>query len=545
MKKIAICVVCMMLTISFIDILSVTVSGIIEPDSFQSPIRKYFITQKILWTFDDYWINSNYYPPHKGFGGLSEQIHSYGGIVGINCVFIPSWIGAKFGNEIRNYSVVPEFSQYTSGYSQAHIDKSLEFFSRSYIEPECHGWNHSEDLNHATLSFAYTIVNYTLWNWYNNYHVKPNFWLGHSSYGNYNISLALKKFSEKYWTVYAEYFKTDDTDRFPNHIKPAVEYIGPFFDPAFGESWDPACKTVAEAQQLFTAYAQGKEILAVRGHPDFLNGTNQRATQNLTKWQQFINWIYQTHTLINIHHTEAIEYKIDRNNFIVIENSPTSFTIDLTGCTFDHNVLFTNPDGTNQRNWILSDQNGHYIGTVRDDVFLLLKNGVKYFLSTDTTPPTPNPSTWVTVPYATGQTSISMTATTATDSSGGVQYYFHETSGHAGGTDSGWQSSNSYTDSGLTCGLTYTYQVQTRDVLLNTGLWSISQSATTTACSTDTLDQQQTQTTWNIRLFSDSWAGQSFIPTKTVLTRVKLLVRKADWCKSCECCKTCFPDFKQ
>jgi hypothetical protein len=201
---------------------NVKASAMIAPDSSESPIRKYFTTQKILWTFDDYWINANDYPPHKGFGGLSEQIHSYGGIVGINCIFIPPWIGAKFGNEIRNYSVVPEFSQYTSGFSQDHIDKSLEFFSRSYIEPECHGWNHSEDLNHATMSFAYTIVNYTLWNWYNNYHIKPHFWLGHSTYGNYNISLALKKFSEKYWTVYAEDFNTDDTDRFPNHIEPAV-----------------------------------------------------------------------------------------------------------------------------------------------------------------------------------------------------------------------------------------------------------------------------------------------------------------------------------
>ena len=55
----------------------------------------------------------------------------------------------------------------------------------------------------------------------------------------------------------------------------------------------------------------------------------------------------------------------------------------------------------------------------------------------DTTPPTPNPSTWATVPYATGSTSISMTATTASDPSG-VQYYFDCTAG-AGGHDSGWQ----------------------------------------------------------------------------------------------------------
>jgi PKD repeat protein len=71
-----------------------------------------------------------------------------------------------------------------------------------------------------------------------------------------------------------------------------------------------------------------------------------------------------------------------------------------------------------------------------------------------------------------------MTATTATDPSGGVQYYFDEISGDAGGSDSGWQSSSSYTDTGLTSGTTYTYRVQTRDALLNTGSWSTLQSAT-------------------------------------------------------------------
>ena len=56
----------------------------------------------------------------------------------------------------------------------------------------------------------------------------------------------------------------------------------------------------------------------------------------------------------------------------------------------------------------------------------------------DTTPPTPNPSTWATAPYATGTTSISMTATTASDPSG-VQYFFHCLT--TGGHDSGWQAS--------------------------------------------------------------------------------------------------------
>ena len=97
----------------------------------------------------------------------------------------------------------------------------------------------------------------------------------------------------------------------------------------------------------------------------------------------------------------------------------------------------------------------------------------------DTTPPTPNPSTWATVPYATGSTSISMTATTASDPSG-VQYYFDCTAG-AGGHDSGWQASATYQDTGLTPSTQYSYRVQTRDQSANqnTGQWSTTQSATT------------------------------------------------------------------
>ena len=100
----------------------------------------------------------------------------------------------------------------------------------------------------------------------------------------------------------------------------------------------------------------------------------------------------------------------------------------------------------------------------------------------DTTPPSPNPMTWATVPYATGSTSIAMVATTATDASG-VEYYFDETTGNPGGSDSAWQDSTSYTDTGLTPSTQYTYRVQARDKSVNqnaTG-WSTSQSATTQA----------------------------------------------------------------
>ena len=118
----------------------------------------------------------------------------------------------------------------------------------------------------------------------------------------------------------------------------------------------------------------------------------------------------------------------------------------------------------------------------------------EYHSEYDTTPPTPNPSTWTTLPYKASSTSISMTATTATDPSGGIQYYFDETSGNSGGTDSGWQSSSTYTDIGLTTGSTYTYRLQTRDALQNTGSWSTSQSVTLTT--TDTTPPTPNPSTW-------------------------------------------------
>jgi hypothetical protein len=84
--------------------------------------------------------------------------------------------------------------------------------------------------------------------------------------------------------------------------------------------------------------------------------------------------------------------------------------------------------------------------------------------SVDTTPPTPNPMTWATVPYATGDSSIAMVATTASDASG-VQYLFTCTAG--GGHSSSWQSSSSYTDTGLSPGTQYTYTVKARDLSPN------------------------------------------------------------------------------
>lgn len=83
----------------------------------------------------------------------------------------------------------------------------------------------------------------------------------------------------------------------------------------------------------------------------------------------------------------------------------------------------------------------------------------KVQLYNDSTPPTPNPMTWATAPYATSTTAIQMVATTATDAiSPPVQYWFERT-----GSNSGWVSSPSYGETGLSPNTRYGYTVQARD----------------------------------------------------------------------------------
>ena len=84
----------------------------------------------------------------------------------------------------------------------------------------------------------------------------------------------------------------------------------------------------------------------------------------------------------------------------------------------------------------------------------------------DTTAPTPNPMTWSTEPYETSTSSISMVATAASDASSPVEYEFDFTSsptGGSGGSDRSWNTSRTYTDSGLQANHQYGYRVRARD----------------------------------------------------------------------------------
>jgi len=77
----------------------------------------------------------------------------------------------------------------------------------------------------------------------------------------------------------------------------------------------------------------------------------------------------------------------------------------------------------------------------------------------DSTPPSPDPASWATEPYASSASSIRMAATTASDQSG-VEYYFDCTSEPA--YSSGWQDSGVYEAVSLPNGL-YSFVVRARD----------------------------------------------------------------------------------
>ena len=93
-------------------------------------------------------------------------------------------------------------------------------------------------------------------------------------------------------------------------------------------------------------------------------------------------------------------------------------------------------------------------------------NGSIPAAAADETAPTPNPMAWSGLPAAISESAISMTATNAVDDVSAVEYNFLCVAGDArcGSASSGWQSSRSYTATGLTAGTTYSFQTLARDL---------------------------------------------------------------------------------
>ena len=194
--------------------------------------------------------------------------------------------------------------------------------------------------------------------------------------------MALKKFSENYWYVYGENFRWKKPELFPDTSpdSPAVEYIGKeefvsMFDPLFGNNWGDSCSTLEEAKELFNTKSKDKEILFIRGHPSSLNDNTSKTMENLSLWEEWIDWIYQEHDLININHTQVIHYNVDREKFKVRKNNVNKFTIDLTDCQFDHTVLFSDPYGQSDTTWNITDESGIQLDNIEGEGFVELLSG--------------------------------------------------------------------------------------------------------------------------------------------------------------------------
>lgn len=145
------------------------------------------------------------------------------------------------------------------------------------------------------------------------------------------------------------------------------------------------------------------------------------------------------------------------------------FTLDAASAGIDFgNTNYSSPEdilGNLRPEGSLVDSGAYESGAGTDDTF----------------PPVPNPATFATPPTVLSSSSVTMTATAAEDATGPVEYFFTETGGGDGATNSEWQESPIYIDTGLSTDVVYTYTVQTRDSIPNTGTVSSGFSVTISA----------------------------------------------------------------
>ena len=93
--------------------------------------------------------------------------------------------------------------------------------------------------------------------------------------------------------------------------------------------------------------------------------------------------------------------------------------------------------------------------------------------------PTPNPAAFAQKPVALWPTAAAMTAERGRSELGSVEYRFTETSGHAGGSSSGWTPNAFFLDDGLQPNTRYAYTVAMRDPLGNVAVASAPVEAVT------------------------------------------------------------------
>ena len=161
-------------------------------------------------------------------------------------------------------------------------------------------------------------------------------------------------------------------------------------------------------------------------------------------------------------------------NLIGMQRSSAESVLSAIGMSVG-NVTFVTNSGLPLGTVSSQTPSGDQIQALGTAVNLVVSSG-------DLAAPTPNPASFAVVPAATSSSVITMTATTGSDPSG-VEYLFTETSGNPGGTNSAWQASPSYTDSGLSAATQYSYTVTIRDKSPNANATAASTPASATTTS--------------------------------------------------------------
>jgi hypothetical protein len=171
------------------------------------------------------------------------------------------------------------------------------------------------------------------------------------------------------------------------------------------------------------------------------------------------------------------------NGQMTIDTFGSSFDTLLavyTGTSFPLTNKASNDDSGGLQSQVVFDVNAGTIYRIAVDGYGGATGNITLnwsLILSDTTPPDPNPMTWSIEPYETSTSSISMTATAASDSSPPVQYefdFYSSPTGGSGGDDRTFNTSRTYTDSGLGANHQYGYRIRARDSApaQNTGSYS-------------------------------------------------------------------------
>ena len=179
-------------------------------------------------------------------------------------------------------------------------------------------------------------------------------------------------------------------------------------------------------------------------------------------WQQLGMWEPDEYRDIADEFTDLVTHNLVlRNNWIMGETSSEKL-LGWEGWS----GLYSTMDSRNNKWYRPGTKNGFYVGgsnkTWTQWRVLVPQDTTSVYLDSapDLRPPTPDPLGWQTEPMASSNTSITMTAATATDA-GGVEYYFCNLTDRK--HDSSWQREPTYNDTGLAPGRKYFYRARARD----------------------------------------------------------------------------------